>query len=55
MPSVSAPYYERIVEYPAIHPDCTVYVILNQSGSADDHAVGDVVVPATFRHLLRKA
>ena len=55
MPSVSAPYYERIVEYPAVHSDCTVNVILDQSRSADDHAVGDVVVQACFLHLLRKA
>ena len=54
MPSVSAPYYERIVEYPAVHSHCTVNVILDQSGSADDHTVGDVVIRAALRHLLRQ-
>ena len=51
MPSVSAPDHKRVVEYSAVHSDCTVNVILDQSGCADDHTVGDVVVPAAFRHL----
>ena len=51
MPSVPAPDHERVVEYPAVHSDCTVNVILDQSRSADDHAVGDVVIRAALRHL----
>ena len=50
MPPVSAPYKERIVEYSAVHPHCTVYVILCQRRGTYNHAVCQVVIQATFRH-----
>ena len=52
MPSVLAPYQKRIIEYAAVHADCSVYVILCESGCADNHTVGQVVIPAAFGNLL---
>lgn len=42
--AVTSPDYKRIVEDSAIHPDCTVYIVLSQCRSPDYDAVGDVVI-----------
>lgn len=52
--SVFAPYHERIVEDAAVHSNCSVNIVLGERGSADYHAVGEVMVLATFCDLSGK-
>ena len=51
---VFAPNEERIIKNAAIHPDSTVYFILCQCGSSDNHAFRQIVIDATFSHLFSK-
>ena len=51
---VFAPNKKRIIKNAAIHTDNTVYFILCQCGSSDNHAFCQVVVDATFSHLFGK-
>ncbi len=51
---VFAPNQKGIVKYAAVHADGTVYFILCQGGSADDHAFRQVVVDTAFRYLFGK-
>ncbi len=51
---VFAPNKKRIVEDAAIHTDSTVYFVLCQCGSSDNHTFRQVVVDATFSHLFGK-
>ena len=51
---VFAPNKKRIIKNAAIHPDSTVYFILCQCGSSDNHAFRQVVINATFSHLFGK-
>ena len=54
VPLVFAPNQEGVVEPAAIHADSSVYFILGEGGRANNHAVGQVVVLATFGHLSRQ-
>lgn len=49
--AVLAPNQEGVVEYAAVHTHCAVYVVLRECRSANDHAVGQVVVGTRVRHL----
>ena len=53
--AVFAPYHEGVVEYAAVHAHGSVYLVPGEGGSADDHAVGQVVVFASFCDLGRQA
>ena len=50
-----APNHERIVEYAAVHAYGTIDLILRQRRSADNHAVGQIVVRTRFGHLPCKS
>ena len=42
--AIAAPYEERIVEYAAIHANCTVDVVLSQRRCPYYHTVSDVMI-----------
>ena len=53
---VLAPNHKRIVENAAIHTHRTIYFVLRQCRSADNHTASrEVVVGTTLHHLLCKA
>ena len=49
--SILSPYQKRIIEHSAIHTDSPVYLIRCQGGSANDHALRQVMVHTTLGDL----
>ena len=49
-----APYHERVVEYTAIHPHCTINVVLHQCRCAYHHAVCQIMILSSFGNLAGK-
>ena len=53
-PSVLAPNQKRIIEHAAIHTYSPVYLVLRERGSANNHAIRQVMIFATLGHLPRQ-
>ena len=52
---IFAPNKKRVVENAAVHADSTVNLGIHNGGGADDHAVGQIMVFATFRNCARQS